>query len=155
MDDQRTGWLFVAIQFALLGAIILSPDSDQWSTGTVVTAVGWFISGAGVAIAIAAALRLGSSLTPTPVPTAQGTLKTDGLYRFVRHPIYTGVLGVVAGIVIRSGSLITAALGAGLCVFFWVKSSWEEDQLRERYDGYDEYAARTGRFVPNPLRSMR
>ena len=66
----------------------------------------------------------------------------------VRHPIYTGVLTIVAGIVLRSASYVHALIGVGTVLFFIVKSSWEEAQLRDAYPGYSDYAARTPRFLP-------
>jgi len=66
----------------------------------------------------------------------------------MRHPIYTGVLTIVAGIVLRSGSVIQALVGVATVAFFTVKAKWEEGQLRERYADYDSYAAEVPRFLP-------
>lgn len=147
-----TGWLFVAAQVALFVALILLPRSDHWPVPGWLDVVGYLLMAAGTVVVLAAGLRLGPSLTPTPVPTDNGRLTTTGLYRFSRHPIYSGVLLIVAGIVIRSGSILNAAVGALAVVFFTVKARWEEDRLRERYPDYDAYAAATGRFLPRLLR---
>jgi protein-S-isoprenylcysteine O-methyltransferase Ste14 len=37
--------------------------------------------------------HLGPSLTPFPAPLPGASLRQDGLYRVVRHPIYGGGLG--------------------------------------------------------------
>jgi protein-S-isoprenylcysteine O-methyltransferase Ste14 len=102
----------------------------------------------GLVVIVVASLGLGTGLTPTPVPSLRGHLETGGLYRFVRHPIYTGVLAIVAGLTVRSGSYVTLAVAVATVFFFNRKAAWEEARLRERYDGYAEYAARTPRFVP-------
>lgn len=148
MSRRQTGWLFVTVQFLLLGALVFLPAGDDWSrpgwlqlTATAVFVGGLVIIGLG-------ARGLGPALTATPIPTSSGQLVTGGLFRFARHPIYTGVLLVVVAMVVRSGSFVTAAVGAITVAFFWVKSSWEEIQLRRTYPGYDEYAAGTGRFFP-------
>jgi protein-S-isoprenylcysteine O-methyltransferase Ste14 len=86
------------------------------------------------------------------VPSASGHLTTDGLYRNVRHPIYSGVLLVTVGLVLRSGSVAGVAVGVALVVFFVVKARWEETRLNRRYPEYAAYAARTTRFVPAPWR---
>ena len=155
MERRTIGWVFVAAQVALLLLLIATPSGDDWSTGGWVTAVGWAISIGGAAFALIAGLRLGTSLTPTPVPTQRGELTTTGLYGVVRHPIYTGVLAVVLGLAVRSGSVVTAIVGLAIFGFFGVKARWEEQQLRDWYDGYAEYAAVTPRFVPNPFRGTR
>lgn len=147
------GWLFVAGQIVLLVALVLLPGRDDWPTPSWVWMIGQAAVIGGFSVIVVASLRLGSGLTPTPVPNARGQLVTGGLYRFVRHPIYTGVLLIVIGLTIRSGSYITLAVAVVTVVFFDRKAAWEEARLRERYDGYASYAARTPRFVPGWPRS--
>lgn len=152
MNRHVTGWVFVAIQAVLLGALILLPGHDHWPTPDWLTSAGYGLVFAGLAAIAIASLRLGSALTPTPVPTRRGQLTTSGFYRYVRHPIYTGVLAIVIGLVLRSGSILSLAIGIGTVVFFNLKAQWEETQLADRYPGYEEYAAATPRFVPQPWR---
>ncbi len=148
MKPNVSGWLFVAVQAVLVGALVVLPGRSDWPTPTWVAALGSGFVLAGLAFAGVAALRLGRSLTPTPVPRDDGVLATTGLYRFVRHPIYTGVLAVVVGLTVSSGSLISLAVGVTTVAFFDRKARWEEARLSERYDGYAAYASVTPRFVP-------
>lgn len=148
MSNQVRGWLFVGIQVCLLLTIVLLPSADHWPTPTWLQALASVLFFAGVGLGIAAALGLGSSLTPTPVPTHRGVLKTGGLYRFMRHPIYTAVLLLVVAMTVRSGNLVTLIIGVGTMVFFNVKARWEEQRLRETYPDYRDYAATTPRFLP-------
>ncbi len=154
-DDHRdrstrriTGWLFVAAQLLLFVVLVALPAADHWPVPAWLTAAGYGLMVVGGVLVVVAGLRLGPSLTPTPVPTDHGRLVTTGLYRFSRHPIYSGVLAIVAGLVIKSGNLATVAVGILAVVFFTIKARWEEDRLRERYGDYDAYAATTGRFLP-------
>ena len=150
MSPRLTGWAFVTAQVALIVALVMLPGRDDWPTPTWLRAVGNGLLIAGFGVIGIASLRLGSSLTPTPVPTAHGSLTTTGLYRYVRHPIYTGVLIIVFALTIRSGSLITLAVAVVTIGFFHVKARWEEQQLATRYPDYEAYAARTSRFFPRP-----
>lgn len=152
-DQTRTGWLFVALQAVLLITLIALPGADHWTVPGALRVVGLLLVVGGVAVVVVSALRLGPALTPTPVPTEAGTLATTGFYRFVRHPIYAGVLAAVAGVALRSGNLVTLAVAAATVLFFHVKAGWEEQRLVERYPDYPAYAARTPRFVPRPWRS--
>ncbi len=152
MSRSRTGWLFVIAQALLLITLIALPGDDAWPTPAVVQAIGLIGVLGGVALIAVAALRLGPALTPTPVPTETGSLTTDGLYQFVRHPIYSGVLAAVFGVTVRSGSLLVLAVAIVTVVFFHLKARWEEDRLTEHYVDYPAYAATTPRFLPRPGR---
>ena len=142
------GWLFVGIQGLLLIALILWPRADHWPVPGWLNLFGAVLVASGLVLVAVAVIGLGSSATPTPVPTERGKLVTTGLYRFSRHPIYSGVLLAVIGIVIRSGNLVTLLIGASTGLFFTIKARWEEDRLEERYPDYHDYAAQTGRFLP-------
>lgn len=149
---QLLGWTFVAVQAVLLVLLVVLPSGDDWprpgwlrTTGTAVVVIG-------LAAIVVASLRLGAALTPTPVPSGRGSLTTNGAYRFVRHPIYTGVLTIVVGLVVPSGSAVTLAIGLATIAFFNVKARWEEDRLAETYPDYRDYARATPRFVPRPWR---
>jgi protein-S-isoprenylcysteine O-methyltransferase Ste14 len=151
--DRRTiGWLLVVGQTALIVALLLLPAGQLWPTPSWLEWTGLVIGGLGASWAIAAGLRLGDRLTPTPVPRDGGRLRTDGPYAHVRHPIYTGVLLIVIGITLRSGSAMVLALAVVTVAFFHGKARFEEGLLSERYPEYRSYAARTPRFVPAPWR---
>lgn len=150
MSNRTIGWIFVACQAALLITLIVLPSSDAWATPGWVEAVGVAATVIGLVIAGLASLNLGSSLTASPVPNDRGQLKNDGMYRYVRHPIYSGVILIVIGLVIRSANWMTLAFGIATISFFHVKAQWEERQLAEHFAGYADYAATTPRFVPRP-----
>lgn len=152
VSRSTIGWVWVAGQVVLLGALIVAPGGDAWAKPDALTLTANLLFFGGLALVGAAAAGLGRALTPTPVPTEAGRLTTTGLYRFVRHPIYTGVLAVVAGITLRSGSWLHLALAAATVVFFDRKAAWEERALRDRYPDYGDYAARTPKFVPRIAR---
>lgn len=143
-----TGWLFVLAQVALFVAIAIVPSSDDWATTRWVLVISAVLTVGGLALVLAAALRLGHSLTATPVPIDRGALTTSGLYRYVRHPIYSGALAIVLGVALRSGNRVSVPLALLTIVFFDAKARWEERLLSERYPGYADYAALTPRFVP-------
>lgn len=150
-DDPRDtviAWLFVAGQGALLVAILVLPAGRAWILPEwMATAARWLQLG-GTVVLVLGLVNLGASLTALPTPTPNATLRTGGLYRVVRHPIYTGLLALTIGAALRSGSWAVAGCAAALVVWLSVKARWEEGHLRARYPDYAAYAERTPRFVP-------
>ena len=75
---------------------------------------------------------------------------TSGPYRYVRHPSYTGIAMVLAGIALASGDVwsllaVTALGGAGLAV----RIRAEERQLTQALGAeYERFAAGRKRLVP-------
>lgn len=148
MSDRTRGWGFVGVQAFLLVTLILLPGRSDWPTPGWLVFAGTILFFAGLALVVAAAMGLGTSLTPTPMPREHGQLQTGGLYKLARHPIYTGVLIVVAGMTIRSGSFVALAVAVVTFFFFNTKAKWEESKLAEAYPDYAAYMERTPRFFP-------
>jgi protein-S-isoprenylcysteine O-methyltransferase Ste14 len=150
--DRVVAWALLAVQLGLLAAIFLLPAGDAWTppswlgTGSrVLEIVGLVVLGIGL-------LNLGRSATPLPTPVRGGELRSTGLYRYVRHPIYSGVMALAVGSAITSGSVTIAVATLTLVGWLAIKARWEERRLSARYPDYAAYAARTPRFLPSPRR---
>jgi len=85
---------------------------------------------------------------------ASQDLVTDGLYRYIMHPQYTGLFLIMVGWLIHWPTLLTLALFSILVwVYAWLARS-EEKSLEQRYgEKYQSYKARTPRFFPRLTRS--
>lgn len=102
----------------------------------------------GAGIAGVALLQLNTNLSPFPTPKTNSKLITHGIYKYIRHPIYTGILFLGIG-----GSLVTASvyrilITLLLFVLFYFKSNYEEKQLLKKFIDYSEYKKTSGRFLP-------
>ena len=97
---------------------------------------------------MAAGITLGRALTPSPIPREGSQLVTAGVYRLVRHPLYSGLVLLGAGLFIIGASWWHAALFVALFVLLSVKARLEERMLAARFPEYADYASRTGRIVP-------
>lgn len=132
------------VLFLAVGAASFAPwGPELWASPWL----GLAMVAAGVVLLVVAGRGLGQSLTPMPTPNGQG-LVAHGVYRWVRHPIYTAVIVVCLGVAVAAGNVTCYAAVAAVCVFFAIKSRIEERDLVAAYDGYAEYGARVGRFVP-------
>lgn len=143
----------VAAQFVLLGALVLVPARRDWPVPRwlgVATVLG---VGAGLLTMVVGGTALGRGLTATPLPNRHARLRTGGLYRWVRHPIYTGLLLLTGSLTVRSASVPRAVVFLALLGLITVKARWEEGHLARRFGGYHAYAENTPRFVPRPWRA--
>jgi protein-S-isoprenylcysteine O-methyltransferase Ste14 len=151
-----------------------------WRVGTVVAAVvlyrftrhdlnrvtdhSWWIELPGLVLLVAstaftiwARVRLGRmwSLSPN-VLQADHQLRTDGPYSITRHPIYTGLSGMLLGSVLLNGlggaSLIVLAAGA---VVLATRIPVEERLMSTTFpDEYARYRQRVPRLIPG-LQQLR
>ncbi len=147
-DVAIQGWLFVAVQGVLLALLVLWAPTPNWSVPNWLKSASFALEAVGLLWLLVGAVNLGGSLTATPVPRHEGTLKTGGLYRLSRHPIYTGVLALAAASALRRGNWIVILVALALYVLFEFKARFEERLLAKAYPGYAEYAARVPRFLP-------
>ncbi len=146
--DVRTARLLVAGQFMLIGILVLLPNRHDWSVPTALTVACSAGTVLGLAVMVIGATGLGRGLTATPLPNAHAQLRTGGLYRYARHPIYSGLMLMMASITVASGSVLRLLTLAALVLLLNGKARWEETRLAQRFEGYADYAARTPRFVP-------
>jgi protein-S-isoprenylcysteine O-methyltransferase Ste14 len=78
-------------------------------------------------------------------------LKTNGLYRVVRHPVYASYVVFDAAFVLNSPSWSNALVGIGCVAALWLRARCEERVLM-RDPAYRAYAERVRyRFVPHVL----
>ena len=146
--DQLVAWSFVAVQLALIAAVFFLPGGSDWTAPNWLSTAALTLQVVSTVVLLVAAVSLGRSLTPLPTPAAAGTLRTGGLYRFVRHPIYTGLMGLAIGEAVGSGSVAVSVAALALIGWLMLKARWEERMLADRFEDYREYASRTPRFIP-------
>jgi protein-S-isoprenylcysteine O-methyltransferase Ste14 len=151
-SDVRTARLLVTGQFVLIGILVLLPNRHDWPVPAALTVACSIAAIVGLVVMVIGATGLGRGLTATPLPNAHAQLRTGGLYRFVRHPIYSGLLLMMASFTVASGSVLRLLTLGVLVLLLTVKARWEEKRLTQRFPGYAGYAARTPRFVPIRLR---
>jgi protein-S-isoprenylcysteine O-methyltransferase Ste14 len=151
--DAIVGWLFVAAQFVLLG--LLAFEAWRATSPAGLRVVGGLAVLCGAAILSWGSSRLGRELRTHPAPSPTAVLRVDGAFRFVRHPIYSGLLLLAAGLTLSAASALAVAEWVTLLALLTQKARFEERLLAERFEGYREYASRTPRFVPRLARLRR
>jgi protein-S-isoprenylcysteine O-methyltransferase Ste14 len=103
---------------------------------------------AGGSVSVWGIRSLGSNLTPGTEPLRGAQLITTGAYAHFRHPIYAGVVLLLAGYTL-AWSNWTLALIVGLIAlqYFKAKAGAEERWLMERFPAYKAYMRQVPRRV--------
>jgi protein-S-isoprenylcysteine O-methyltransferase Ste14 len=105
-----------------------------------VSAVGVFV--------IAGVLHLGRDWGMPMTQRAEPELVTSGPYRFVRHPIYSGLLTAMLGTALVN-NLLGLIVVAVLVAYFYVCGIVEERNLAVTFPAaYPEYKSRTKMLIP-------
>jgi protein-S-isoprenylcysteine O-methyltransferase Ste14 len=151
-----------------------------WRIGAVVAAVlvyrlarhdlhevtdrSWWIELPGLVLLIASAgftiwarIRLGRMWSASPNMLQQEhQLRTDGPYAITRHPIYTGLLGMLIGTVLLNGlgaSILLLVVGGGVLA---TRIPIEERLMSRTFpEEYARYRGRVPRLVPGVRRLRR
>lgn len=94
--------------------------------------------------------HLGLNVTSTSMPRGNASLVTTGPYRWIRHPMYTAALILVAADTLLTANAVVLIGGSAMFALLALRSRIEEQRLVEKFgDAYRAYQRRTGRFLPS------
>jgi protein-S-isoprenylcysteine O-methyltransferase Ste14 len=135
-------WLLFERQWPLLDLRLLPETPGVLWAGVLVTALG-------VGIGVWARLSLGTNWSGMVTLKKGHELIRTGLYKRIRHPIYTGILAGFLGTELIKGQ-VRGLLGfLILWLSFYFKARREENFLRQEFgEGFEEHARHTGMFLP-------
>ena len=139
---------YVGLQFALflsflLNIPLLSFRLPVWIDHLLLPLI--LIGGGVVLLAL---LQLKTNLSIFPTPLKGSNLITHGLFKYVRHPIYSGILLSAFSMALYLGSGYKLLIAFLLLILFYFKSSYEEKLLLTKFPEYRDYMKRSGRFIP-------
>ncbi len=103
---------------------------------------------AGVALVIASRRALGRNWSDLVVLKHNHEWIQSGPYRWVRHPLYSGMLLAILGSAVTVNTRIAYLAVPVVLLGFWVKSRQEEALLEQRFPGYRRYRQRVKAFIP-------
>jgi protein-S-isoprenylcysteine O-methyltransferase Ste14 len=108
-------------------------------------AAGWM----GLALRAGSILQLGRAFTYAVEVPDETPLRTRGLYRWLRHPSFTGLLVLTNLLGWVTGSLVGILLLASTVPNVVLRISQEEAELERRFgDAYRVYRRRSYRLIP-------
>ena len=150
---KGSGIGFVVVQGFLLTVLFFGPSylnthASIAAPNDLLLWLGYGIFILGVVIALIAAINLGKNLTPLPRPKDNAELIQGGLYRFVRHPIYFGVIMLSIGWGLIQQSTLVWLYVVIIAIFFDIKSRKEEQWLQAKFSEYADYQGRVRKLIP-------
>ena len=145
---QRRGQLWFIAQFVLFCAILVAPLVDRFDCPLWLRVLGLMTLAGGIFVTVLGYRTLGSSHSPWTNPIEGGHLVTTSIYRFVRHPIYTGWIVVALGWALFFSTLFGVGVAIAGFIFYDLKAREEEKWLIEKYSDYAAYQRQVRRFIP-------
>lgn len=144
---QRKGAMSISaypLAVAFLGTavgLLVMPQGQQLVSDVVSTVL--IFSGAAIALAAKLSLRRSFGIVP-----ANRGVKRGGVYRFVRHPMYSGYIINHLGFLLIYFSMWNAVVYAIAWLAFWLRIV-EEEKFLSADESYREYATQVrARLVP-------
>jgi len=116
-----------------------------WESGLALAAFG-------IAFAIWARLALGANWSGLVTLKKDHELIRKGPYRWIRHPIYTGILlGMLGTVMVRDHLRDWLGIAIVFLAFYFKARREERFLLQEFGAGFEDHARHTGMFLPKLL----
>ncbi len=148
---------YIRITIFIILAIFLSRKSTRqyiasgaqfFATSRGAQIAGAILCALGIALAIWARKHLGSNWSPVPSEKENHELVISGPYKFLRHPIYTGLFTAAIGSAL-AGGILWPIISAALLIIFIRRIAIEEKIMTRLFtDKYSSYKKRTYALIP-------
>jgi protein-S-isoprenylcysteine O-methyltransferase Ste14 len=155
---ERAGWWTNWLARGALIAVVLllsrgtgsgSTNRILWVYSPTIGIIAVVVTVLGLLVVMWARAILAGNWSADAVIKEGHELIERGPYRYVRHPIYSGLILMAVGAVLVWGTPVSLAVLAGLPVMLWVKLSQEERLLTRHFpDEYPRYKARVKALIP-------
>jgi protein-S-isoprenylcysteine O-methyltransferase Ste14 len=152
-QGRRSDWLLALVWFFALAVALYERLVLNWTPfGGWPLTVGGILIALGIGIRLACRRTLGRFYVPQLKIQPDHQLVTGGLYRYVRHPMYTAELLLNIGLTLALGSIVGLLLmAAGVLAVLVYRIHVEESLLAAQFgDEWREYIKQTRyRLIPS------
>ncbi len=135
--------IYVVVQFACIIYLIINAQFNHLSS------LAYFLLALSLIVGGMAIINMKpSNLNIVPTLKHKHQLITNGIYSYIRHPMYSSVLLFCMALMLSNMHLIAQLVMLTLLIDLILKSNLEEKLLSQRFDKYQNYKENTGRFLP-------
>ncbi|MCQ3937727.1 MAG: hypothetical protein DPW18_11865 [Chloroflexi bacterium] len=131
---------------------LANPQWMVWSKIGLPELARWFGFGFGIVVVgliYWLFISIQSGITPVSATRTNHKLVTHGIYRWVRHPLYSVGSSLYISFGLMSDNWFIIFMGVVAFIVMAIRTPKEEANLIEKFgDEYREYMKRTGRFLP-------
>jgi protein-S-isoprenylcysteine O-methyltransferase Ste14 len=150
-ESVSGGWRTRLTGVSAVGVFLIAGVLGRGSLTThnlILAVLGTVLFACGIGLAVWARLHLGSNWGMPTSQRVEPELVTSGPYRFVRHPIYTGLLTAMLGTALVD-SLTGLIVVAVLVAYFYYCGTVEERNLTATFpEAYPQYRSTTKMLIP-------
>ncbi|MBI2608048.1 MAG: isoprenylcysteine carboxylmethyltransferase family protein [Deltaproteobacteria bacterium] len=145
-------WWLQLFLYSLAPTFILDLFPSIYSAFFIFDPIGYVALYAGLILFVTSIISLGDSWRIGIDNEEPGPLVMKGLYKHIRHPIYTGVFLMLLGSLLILPNIVSLFLSLCCGLGVLLEAHFEEQFLLSRYKfRYEEYMKTTGRFLPKKL----
>lgn len=145
MNREFKAKILVTLQFTLLFALMvlaqISQNASYLPATICIFSLGLFTLGS-------AYLALRPSLRISPIPKKEAEFITRGIYRFVRHPMYLGLLLIGFSLAVNADDSFGWIVYLLLIFVLSIKATFEDKLLREVHPNAIHYQMHTSKILP-------
>ncbi|MDC9714225.1 MAG: isoprenylcysteine carboxylmethyltransferase family protein [Gammaproteobacteria bacterium] len=135
--------IYVVVQFGCIVYLIFNAQFAHFNALT------YLLISIATVIGLSAVINMKpSNLNISPALKKQHQLVTNGIYHWIRHPMYTSVLLLCLAFSLTNMHYLAQLTLLVLWIDLILKSNLEEKLLTQRFDTYQDYKNKTGRFIP-------
>jgi protein-S-isoprenylcysteine O-methyltransferase Ste14 len=152
MKNNLKGRLIAAAQFSILIiAFTLILFENKFYVNEInrtLSLIGDILFVICILLFLAVLINFRQIITPNPVPLNNSKLITNGIYKYIRHPMYSIVLLMVLALILKYNSFYTIFFLPIIFLFFIFKINFEEKQLIKKFPKYSEYKKTSKKLIP-------
>ncbi len=127
----------------------------EWHNSQGLLYSGLSLASIGMGLFIMAKLNLGDNYNPCFKAYVPNDIIKNGIYKYIRHPIYTANVVILIGAFVAAGSWLLLANIAVTIYAYLLASKNEELALTKEFPEYLDYIKRTGAFLPKVAKAPK